>query len=99
MRRFSAIAALIFFGSIFPLISFAQVPPSWEAWALNKIISVSKIGEIYMEGDTIVGTNGICVKYGEAVLMADSASVNTKTGEVLADGNVRIEEGGLIWTG
>jgi lipopolysaccharide assembly outer membrane protein LptD (OstA) len=99
MRRFSAIAALIFFGSIFPLISFAQVPPSWEAWALNKIISVSKIGEIYMEGDTIVGTNGICVKYGEAVLMADSASVNTKTGEVLADGHVRIEQGDLTWTG
>ena len=50
-------------------------------------------------GDTAYGTNGICVKYGESVLMADSASVNSQTGEVVADGNVRIEEGNLIWTG
>jgi LPS-assembly protein len=99
MRRLSAIAALIFFGSIFPLISLAQAPTSWEAWALNQIIPGSKIGEIYMEGDTIVGTNGICVKYGEAVLMADSGSVNRQTGEAVADGHVRIEEGDQIWVG
>ncbi len=31
--------------------------------------------------------------------MADSASVNRQTGEAVADGNVRIEEGDQIWVG
>jgi lipopolysaccharide assembly outer membrane protein LptD (OstA) len=67
--------------------------------ALNQIIPGTPTGSVDMAGDTATGTNGVCVKYGETVLMADSASVNTKTGEAVADGNVRIEEGGLIWTG
>jgi hypothetical protein len=99
MRRLSAISALIFFGSIFPLISFAQEPPSWEVMALNQIIPGAPIGSVDIVGDTATGTNGICVKYGGTVLMADSASVNRQTGEAVADGHVRIEEGDLIWTG
>jgi lipopolysaccharide assembly outer membrane protein LptD (OstA) len=67
--------------------------------ALNQIIPGTPTGSVDMAGDTATGTNGVCVKYGETVLMADNASVNTKTGEAVADGNVRIEEGGLIWTG
>ena len=31
--------------------------------------------------------------------MADSASVDQQTGEVVADGHVRIEQGDQIWTG
>ena len=99
MRRLSAIAALIFFGAIFPLISFAQEQPSWEAWALNRIIPGAPTGSVDMEGVMMTSTNGICVKYGESVLMADSASVNRQTGEAVADGNVRIEEGDQIWVG
>ena len=99
MRRLSAIAALIFFGAFFPLISFAQEQPSWEAWALNRIIPGAPTGSVDMEGVMMTSTNGICVKYGESVLMADSASVNRQTGEAVADGNVRIEEGDQIWVG
>jgi len=39
------------------------------------------------------------IKYGETVLMADSASWNKETGDVLADGNVHIETGQQIWVG
>ena len=52
-----------------------------------------------MQGDTIIGTNGIFVKRGDTTLSADSVSVNQQSGEVVADGNVRIEEGDQIWTG
>ena len=53
-----------------------------------------------MVGQTsATGTNGICVKYGGATLMADSATVNRQTGEVVADGHVRIEQGDQIWVG
>ena len=67
--------------------------------ALNQIIPGAPIGSVDMVGDTATGTNGICVKYGEAVLMADSATVNQQTGEAVADGHVRIEEGDQIWVG
>ncbi|MGB7748856.1 MAG: LPS assembly protein LptD [Verrucomicrobiia bacterium] len=105
MRRLSAIAALVFFSAIFPFISFAQEPPSWEMWALHQIIPGAPIGSVDMDmaGDTATGTNGICVKYtvahDETVLTADSASVNEQTGETVADGNVRIEQGDQIWVG
>ena len=99
MRRLSAIAALIFFGAIFPLISFAQEPPFWEVMALNQIVPGTPTGSVDMVGDTATGTNGICVKYGETVLTADSATVNRLTGEAVADGHVRIEEGSQIWVG
>ena len=62
MRRLSAISALIFFGAIFPLISFAQEQPSWEIWSLNQIIPGAPNGSVDYEGDTATGTNGICVK-------------------------------------
>jgi lipopolysaccharide assembly outer membrane protein LptD (OstA) len=99
MRRLPVISALIFLFALFPFIARAQGPPSWEVMALNQIIPGTPTGSVDMAGDTATGTNGVCVKYGETVLMADNASVNTKTGEAVADGNVRIEEGGLIWTG
>jgi LPS-assembly protein len=99
MRRLSAIAALIFLGLIFPLIAFAQEQPSWEVMALNQIIPGTTTGSVDMAGDTATGTNGVCVKYGGTVLMADSVAVNTKTGETVADGHVRIEEGDQIWVG
>jgi lipopolysaccharide assembly outer membrane protein LptD (OstA) len=99
MRRLPVISALIFLFALFPFVARAQGPPSWEVMALNQIIPGTPTGSVDMAGDTATGTNGVCVKYGETVLMADNASVNTKTGEAVADGNVRIEEGGLIWTG
>jgi len=46
------------------------------------------------------GTNGICVNYGGAMLMAEKDwSLNQQTGDIEASGNVRIESGDQIWVG
>jgi len=100
MSKLPAIAALIFVAAIFTLSSLAQEPPGWEAWTLNQILPDAPTnGSLEWVGDMVTGTNGICVKYGETVLMADSASVNRETGEASADGHVRIEMGGQLWLG
>lgn len=43
--------------------------------------------------------NGTSLRYGDAVLKADRATVNKTTGEVLASGNVRIQNVGMVWAG
>jgi lipopolysaccharide assembly outer membrane protein LptD (OstA) len=63
-----------------------------------------------LSGDGVFGpsgtvdlTNGVTIKYsgsnGIVVLSADSASANKKTGEVVADGNVRIQRDDQVWVG
>ncbi len=103
MRQFPAIAALAFLPVIFPLMVSAQEQSTWDIQALNNIIPGGPIGSLTMQGDfrtgTITGTNGVYVKYGATVLTADTASVNKATGEVVADGHVRIETGDQIWVG
>jgi LPS-assembly protein len=100
-RRRPVIAALIFFAALFPLSVLAQEQPTWEAWSLNQIIPGAPIGSFDIDYVRGIGTstNGICVKYGDTVLMADSASWNENTGEAVADGHVQIEMGGQIFLG
>jgi LPS-assembly protein len=100
MRIFSAIAALVFFAAIFPFVSFAQEQPTWEVQALNQIIPGSPEGRVdyYPATGTAVGTN-IYVKYGDTVMMADNATLNQESGDAIADGHVRIQQGDQIWIG
>jgi lipopolysaccharide assembly outer membrane protein LptD (OstA) len=44
-------------------------------------------------------TNGVIIKYKGAVLTAESGSFNHDTEEAIADGNVRIFDGDMTWTG
>lgn len=97
MRKFPAIAALIFIAAIFPVL--AQEQPSWEMWALNQIVPGTSTGVVDVIGNTMTGTNGVCIRYGGAVLTADSVTVNRDTGEAVADGHVRINQGEQIWIG
>ena len=99
MRKFSAIALPAFLFAALSSAAWAQEETPVEVWALNQIIPGARIGSVYMQGDTVIGTNGIFVKRGLATLSADSATVNQQTGEVVADGNVRILDGDQIWTG
>ena len=101
MRKFPAIVALAFLCAILPLAGWAQEQPSWEVWALNRIIPGAPEGTIDfgLSDNTASGTNGICIRYGATVLTADSASVNRDTGEAVADGHVRIEQGDQLWVG
>src|ERR1039457_7536479 len=102
MSKSNPIAALIAFAAIFPLSAMAQEQPTWEAWSLNQIVSGAPTNSSF-EIDYVrgigTGTNGIGVKYGDTVLMADSASWNENTGEAVTDGHVRIDMGGQIFLG
>ena len=101
MRRFPAIALLIFFAAIFPLVASAEEPEPWELGGLNQIIPGAPVGDLETTGNhSAIGTNGIYIKYKGELLMADTVSVNEDTGETVADGHVRIEQqGGQIWIG
>ncbi len=99
MRKLSAIVPLIFFIAAFPFISLAQEQESWEVGALNRILPVAKIGSVFSKDGVWYGTDGVYVIRGNTTLTADSASVNLQTGEAVADGNARIEQGNQIWVG
>jgi len=101
MRKLPAIVPLAFFAAVFPLVSSAQQEESWAVQVLNRIIPGLPEGrmEYDLASGLARGTNGIYVKYGNATLSADSAVLNEPTGEVEADGHVRIESGDQIWVG
>lgn len=44
-------------------------------------------------------SNNVVIKYGNAVLTADEASIDKNSGEVTADGRVRIQSDDMIWAG
>lgn len=52
-----------------------------------------------IETGITTATNGIVVKYADATLTADTATLNQNTGELMAEGNVRLERQGMVWTG
>ena len=101
-RRSPVIALLVFIFAIFPLVSSAQPEESWEVRALSLIIPGLPEGgvEYDMVAGTAFWTNGIYIKYSDnTVLTADSALLNQQTGDVVADGHVRIESCNQIWIG
>src|SRR5260370_29392017 len=44
-----------------------------------------------------IATNGVLVKYGQAVLTADNATIDPSTGDITADGEVRIQQDEQLW--
>ena len=100
-RRRPVIALLALFCAIFSSVGWGQEEHQLEVSALSQIIPGTTVGSFYTEGDSLVGTNGVFVKdeTGNASLMADSAAVNLQTGEVTADGHVRIQQGDQVWAG
>jgi LPS-assembly protein len=70
-----------------------QVQPEWE------IESLTDRGWVEYDYQTGVATatNGVLVKYGGAVLTAERVAVREETGEVIADGRVRIQQGDQLW--
>ncbi len=84
-------------------MAFAQEQPTLEIRALNQIIPGGPTGSITTQGDLLTGivrgTNGIYVKYGATVLTADEVALNRATGDIVADGHVRIQTGDQIWVG
>jgi LPS-assembly protein len=89
--RVTFIVAMVFF--VFCFASKGQQNPAEE----GELIS----GQGSFSPSTGIGvfTNEVIIKYQGTVLTADRALVNEKTGETIADGNVRIQHGNQIWTG
>lgn len=48
---------------------------------------------------TITYTNGVTVRYGDAILTARRAVLNQDSGQVHAEGKVRLQQGGDVWYG
>ena len=99
-RRRPAIFLLVLFATLFPVIVRAQPEQGWVVEGIDQIMPGGPKGgmEYDFASGTATGTN-IFIQYGAATLMADSATVNQQTGEVVADGHVRIESGGQLWVG
>ena len=57
------------------------------------IVEAAQEADYNLETGVITTTNGITVRYQEAVLTAQKASLNQTNGEVIAQGNVRLQRG------
>ncbi len=79
----------------FPATLRAQQQSSWEIEALND----QGWAEFDFQTGLGMGTNGVLVRYGNAFVTAERVSVNQQSGEVVADGNVRIQSEEQIWAG
>lgn len=99
MTKSPAIAALILLAAIFTLVVRAQDESALEVEALSQVLPGSSVGSINCSGGICYGTNGVFVQCGSTNLMADSARVDLNSGEVVADGHVRIQEGDVLWVG
>src|SRR5678810_1258644 len=71
----------------------AQELSGWEIEALS-----DQGGVVYdFQLGIATATNGVLVRYGPAVLTADNVTVNHETGDVMADGKVRIQRDNQVW--
>jgi len=98
MRRTPVIALLAFLFAVGSSVTWAQEQPSLVVQALKQVIPSAPAGSVDFVGTNVIGTN-VFMQYSNVTLIADSAVFDYQTGEVTADGHVRIEEGDQIWVG
>ncbi len=78
----------------------AEPQPAEVGWEIYSLRGEESGGVIYDVGTkTFIATNGVLVKYGEAVLTAETVTGNYESGQVSADGQVRIQQGDQLWAG
>lgn len=93
LLAFSLLLGLAWLGAALPARATETVP--WEIMAL----SPDGVVDYDLRRDIVSATNGISVRYGNAVLVARRATVERQTGWVIAEGGVRIESEGQLWVG
>ncbi len=76
------------------LTATAQPEQQWqiEAMSPDGWVEIDRAG-------VAIATNGVLVKYGNAVLTAERVRVDQQSGEVEAGGRVRIQRDDMIWAG
>jgi hypothetical protein len=99
MRRVPAIALVLLLAAAFPFISEAQ-ESGFSATPIQNILPGYPPGSGGYDFATGIytATNEL-FQYHNATLMSDAAKYNPDTGEVIADGHVRIQEAGQMWIG
>jgi lipopolysaccharide assembly outer membrane protein LptD (OstA) len=95
MIRLRAICILILCALAFPGALRAQQQPALEMEVLTDE------GWVDYDYQTGLGTatNGVLIRYRNAVLTAERVTIDRKSDEVIADGRVRIQQEGQIWAG
>jgi lipopolysaccharide assembly outer membrane protein LptD (OstA) len=103
MHHWRAIVLLLFGGG---LALFAQPapspPPAVPATPAEQpqwTIEAPDGAEFDLNTGLASATNGVVVRYGDATLSARRATVNQRTGEVVAEGDVRVQRQTQVWTG
>ena len=95
MIKLRAILTVVLSSAAVPLAIHAQQEPE----VIIQSLTPDSLVEFDEDTGLAVATNGVIVKYGNAVLTADRASVNQQTTEVVADGRVRIQQDDQVWVG
>jgi LPS-assembly protein len=86
--------------ALFLLLAGSFVPAFGQSQDLvTEALNEQSSWDFDLASGLLVGTNGVMISYSNAVLVADSMSVNTKTGDVIASGNVRLQSEDMVWTG
>jgi beta-lactamase regulating signal transducer with metallopeptidase domain len=73
----------------------ALVPQEWVITNLTDQGSV----EYQFDKGMVIGRGGVLCRYGDAVMTAENITANLRSGEVVADGKVRVERAGRVWIG
>ncbi len=92
----SIIIALFVCSVVWPSSIHAQQLPGWEIQAYPD----EGLAEFDLrEPHRLKGTGGVLVKYGGAVLTAETVTLDPDTGDALAEGKVRIQSEEQVWVG
>jgi LPS-assembly protein len=82
-----------------PLISYAQ-ETEYIIKPIHEFLSEYPEGTAEWDPSTgIYYTTNELFQYHDATLMADSTKYNPVTGEIIAEGHVRVQQGGQLWIG
>ncbi len=108
MTKFSAIFALFLLAAFFSFSAAAQTESSESGdiiEALSQVLPGLPAGQMRYDpaNGVMYWTNGVYFnhpdKTGNVAVTADSAMIDPKSGEIHADGHVRIESGDQLWVG
>lgn len=89
---------LSFLTGVFVLLTVIAGRAQEQAWTIESLSPQNEF--IYdLQTGTATGSNGVVIKYGGAVMVADQITVDQKSGEALADGHVRIQRDEQVWIG
>ncbi len=95
MTRLRLMFALALCAPAFAASLCAQQQPAWEMESLTE----QGYAEFDFKTGLGFGTNGVLVRYGSAFLTADQVTVDQQSGEVTAEGQVRLQNEDQLWVG